>query len=41
MRRQFERRGQPDPHARRLSETIANRYAEGTVMRTFRQIIGA
>jgi hypothetical protein len=41
MRGQFERRGQPDPHARRLSETISNRYAEGKIMRQFRHIIGA
>jgi hypothetical protein len=41
MRVQFERRGRPDAHARRLSETIANRYAEGAVMRQFRRIIGA
>ena len=41
MRYRFAHRDQPDPHARRLSETIANRYAEGAVMRQFRQAIGA
>jgi hypothetical protein len=41
MRAQFERRGRADAHARRLSETIANRYAEGAVMRQFRRVIGA
>jgi len=41
MRYRFEHRHQPDPHARRLSETIANRYAEGSVMRRFRLAIGA
>jgi len=40
MRRQFARRGQPDAHAQRLAETIANRYAEGAVMRLFRRAIG-
>jgi glycosyltransferase involved in cell wall biosynthesis len=41
MRARFEQRSRPDAHARRLSETIANRYAEGVVMRQFRRIIGA
>jgi glycosyltransferase involved in cell wall biosynthesis len=41
MRAQFERRGRADAHARRLGETIANRYAEGAVMRQFRRAIGA
>lgn len=40
MRRQFARRGQADAHAQRLSETIANRYAEGTVMHQLRQALG-
>ena len=40
MRYRFEHRFEPDVHARRLSETIANRYAEGRVMRQFRQAIG-
>lgn len=41
MRYRFERRGEPDPHARLLSETIANRYAEGAVMRRLCAAIGA
>jgi hypothetical protein len=41
MRYRFEHRADPDRHARRLSETIANRYAEGRVMRQFRQALGA
>lgn len=40
MRGHFARRGQVDAHAQRLSETIANRYAEGAVMRLLRQAIG-
>lgn len=40
MRYRFIHRDAPDPHARRLSETIANRYAEGTVMRQFARAIG-
>jgi glycosyltransferase involved in cell wall biosynthesis len=41
MRYRFERRGEPDPHARQLGERIANLYAEGPVMRRFRHAIGA
>lgn len=40
MRYRFVHRDRPDGHARRLSETIANRYAEGAVMRLFRQALG-
>jgi len=40
MRYRFEHRHLPDPHARRLSETIANRYAEGVVMRQFGRALG-
>lgn len=40
MRYRFEHRHHPDPHARRLSETIANRYAEGAVMRRFVAALG-
>lgn len=40
MRYRFAHRHAPDPHARRLSETIANRYAEGVVMRGFCAAIG-
>lgn len=40
MRYRFIHRAAPDPHARRLSETIANRYAEGAVMRQFARAIG-
>ena len=40
MRYRFAHRHAPDPHARRLSETIANRYAEGAVMRGFARAIG-
>lgn len=41
MRYRFEHRDRPDPHARGLSETIANRYAEGAVMRLFRRALDA
>ena len=40
MRYRFAHRAKPDRHAQRLSETIANRYAEGVVMRQFGRAIG-
>lgn len=41
MRAQFERRGEPDEAAMRLSETICNRFSEANIMQHFREIIGA
>ncbi|MGV3653590.1 MAG: hypothetical protein ACO1N5_05170 [Noviherbaspirillum sp.] len=41
MRDLFERRGQPDEDARRLSERIANRFSEAAIMRQYRNIIEA